>query len=119
MKGVWPGFALALSMLEMTSGGAMADDTMARLPVWNEPAAVEKTDWLLRAPQARATVYRREDGRELVLANGLISRRFRLEPNAATVALDNLATGATMLRAVKPEASLTIDGVRYGDLRLW
>ncbi len=40
-------------------------------------------------------------------------RTFRVVPNGATVGLDNLMTGQTILRGVKPEALVTIDGVRY------
>ncbi|UCD49495.1 MAG: hypothetical protein JSW27_18430, partial [Phycisphaerales bacterium] len=45
--------------------------------------------------------------------NGLIRRTFRLAPNAATVAFDNLMTGESMLRGVKPEARLTIEGTSF------
>jgi hypothetical protein len=48
-----------------------------------------------------------------VLANGLIARTFRLAPNAATVGLDNLVTGEAILRGVKPEAIVELDGQRY------
>src|SRR5579871_2245914 len=71
------------------------------------------TDWLVQALRTRAAVSRRADGKEITLSNGLIRRVFRLAPNAATVALDNLMTGASMLRAVKPEASVVLDGVHY------
>jgi hypothetical protein len=50
---------------------------------------------------------------ELRLANGLLARTFRLAPNAATVGLDQLVTGAAVLRGVKPEAVVELDGVRY------
>ncbi len=42
--------------------------------------------------------------------NGLLRRVIRLEPNAATVALDNLVSGESLLRGVKPEALVEIDG---------
>jgi hypothetical protein len=72
-----------------------------------------ETDWLIRPPQEHAVVVRSADGKEIVLTNGLIRRAFRIAPNAATVACDNLMTGASMLRAVKPEAILEIDGKTY------
>ena len=53
------------------------------------------------------------NGRELFLANGLMARRFRLSPNAATVGLDNLVSGEALLRGVKPEALIEIDGKAY------
>jgi len=51
---------------------------------------MKSDDWLLNAPEQRSGLYRDESGREIVLSNGLISRSFRIEPNAATVAFDNL-----------------------------
>lgn len=70
--------------------------------------ALPKGDWLLNQVPARADVYRTSDG--LAISNGLVSRSFRLAPNAATVGLDNLMTGESLLRAVGPEAVLEIDG---------
>jgi hypothetical protein len=70
-------------------------------------------DWLIAAPKERATVQRSADGREVTLANGLIRRVWRLAPDAAAVAFDNLMTGASLLRGVKPEAELELDGRRY------
>jgi hypothetical protein len=46
----------------------------------------------------------------LVLHNGLVRRTFRLTPNAATIGLDHLVTGESLLRAVEPEAVLTLNG---------
>ena len=62
---------------------------------------------------------RSADGREVVLDNGLVRRVIRLAPNAATVAFENLMTGESIIRAVRPEASVVLDGVRYevGGLR--
>ncbi len=51
--------------------------------------------------------------RELSLENGLIRRTWRLAPNGACVAFDNLMTGQSMLRSVRPEARLTIDDQAY------
>ena len=50
---------------------------------------------------------------ELTLENGLARRVIRLAPNAATVTLENLVSGEHLLRAVAPEARVTIDGVEY------
>ncbi|MBL8733588.1 MAG: hypothetical protein JNN13_14550 [Planctomycetes bacterium] len=67
-------------------------------------------DWLVDATAYGARI--EVDGDTLTLTNGLIARRLKLLPNAGTVAFDDLMTGASLLRATKPEASLTIDGVR-------
>jgi hypothetical protein len=77
------------------------------------PAGTVQQDWLLDAATYRAAVYRTENSGEIALSNGLITRRFRLTPNGATVALDNHMTGAAMLRGVKPEAQLTLDGLTF------
>lgn len=73
-------------------------------------SAAPQADWLIDPSPFKARVTKSGDGRELELNNGLLRRVIRLEPNAATVALDNLATGASLLRGVKPEARVEIDG---------
>lgn len=70
-------------------------------------------DWLLEPGPYRARVQTNGDGREIELNNGLLRRVFRTGPNLATVALDNLVTGESVLRGVKPEAWLEIDGRRH------
>ena len=69
------------------------------------------SDWLVstEAPQ-RAAVYRSADGQGVILNNGLISRAWRLAPNAAACAFDNLMTDQSLLRGVKPEVLLELDG---------
>jgi hypothetical protein len=76
-------------------------------------AVKTKGDWLVRKPKEKANVAWSVDGKEIILSNGLLRRVFRLGPNGATVALDNLMSGESMLRAVKPEAILTIDSKSY------
>ena len=53
-----------------------------------------------------------------MLDNGLVRRIVRVTPNAATVAIDELCSGASLLRSVRPEAEITIDGkaCRIGGL---
>lgn len=52
-------------------------------------------------------------GKEISLSNGLVWCVWRLGPNAATIALENMANGRSELRSVRPEASVTIDGAAY------
>ena len=77
------------------------------------PPAGVAADWLIDPRPFPAAVVVRADGRELELNNGLLRRVIRLQPNAATVALDNLVTGESLLRGVKPEAVVEIDGKRF------
>jgi hypothetical protein len=87
---------------------------MESLPVLNEESSQKvEEDWLIRPAPRTAGVYRRKHPHEVLLCNGLIRRTFRLLPNAATVAYDNLMTGASILRGVKPEAVIELDGIQY------
>jgi hypothetical protein len=71
------------------------------------------SDWLVKQVKEPAGIEKHLDGREIVLSNSLISRTLRLRPNAATVAYDNLMTGQSILRGVKPEAIVELDGQKY------
>jgi len=72
-----------------------------------------EADWLVTQIKQPVKIEKRLDGREIVLSNGLISRTFRLTPNAATVAYDNLMKGESIIRGVKPEAIVELDGQKY------
>jgi hypothetical protein len=71
------------------------------------------SDWLVTRVAEPVKVKEVKGGKEIVMSNGLIRRRFRLAPNAATVGYDNLMTGASIIRGVKPEAIVEIDGQKY------
>lgn len=70
-----------------------------------------KQDWLIDDHSFTAAVELRDTDQELVLKNGHIERVIKLAPNAATIRFDNLMTGESLLRGVRPEALVTIDGV--------
>jgi len=93
----------------------MSAHTIAIMLSFVTSAFVQKCsgDWLVRPVTEPVTVERGADGKDLVLRNGLIRRAFRLRPNAATVAYDNLMTGESILRGVKPETMVEIDGRRF------
>lgn len=96
---------------------ALHAQSIARLPVYSSEELRSKTDWLLAAPAQKSAVYQTKDG-FLALSNGLITRTFSLEPNGASVGLDNLTTGESLLRSVSPEAILWINGheIKVGGL---
>ena len=87
----------------------------ALLPASATDASLElpARDWLVDPAPFQATV--RLDGakHELTLANGLVSRTFRLAPNAATVDYRSLVSGEQLVRATGPEARVTLDGTEY------
>lgn len=68
-------------------------------------------DWLIDHQSYIATVTQKEQ--EITLSNGLLSRSFRIGPNVICTDYRNLVSGEQLLRAVKPEARLTINGHDY------
>src|SRR5277367_1797466 len=76
-------------------------------------SADAQSDWLIRPPETHATATLRQNGKDLMLSNGLLERTFRLQPNLACVGFRNLSNGQELLRSVKPEARVTIDGRVY------
>jgi len=75
--------------------------------------AAQSPDWLLDPTPFRAQVRAHAKGREVALENGLVRRIFRLAPNAVTVSFENLMTGESIIRGVRPEAIVELDGAKY------
>ncbi len=73
----------------------------------------DRKDWLLDGSSYVATITENKDQNRIVLGNGLVERIFSISPNCATVAYNNLMTGESEIRAVRPEAELTINGKTY------
>jgi hypothetical protein len=69
-----------------------------------------RPDWLIAPASYKAQVKDDLSRHEIILTNGLISRTFRTSPNAATIDFQNLMTGESILRGVKPEAAIELDG---------
>jgi len=106
----------AFGVCLLVFGASLADGrgvAGASLPPLPDRSAAPPGDWLLDGSPFKAGVHRTAHADEIALDNGLVRRTFRLAPNGATVGLDNLMTGQAILRGVKPEAAVTIDGVRY------
>jgi len=70
-------------------------------------------DWLINPAPFMARVTPGANGREIYLTNGLLRRVIRLEPDAATIAFDDAVTGQSLLRSVRPEAQLELDGANF------
>ena len=91
-----------------------AAQQLAQLPVWtNNREQSNQTDWLVHPVQEKATVYNSPDRRDLILYNGLVKRTFRLNPGIACTGYKNMTTGQELIRAVSPEARITINGKEY------
>ncbi|MBO9673094.1 MAG: alpha-galactosidase [Sphingobacteriaceae bacterium] len=67
-------------------------------------------DWLVQGTTKKSIIRVENDGKDIVLDNGLVRRTFRIRPNVACTEYVNLVTGQQLLRAVEPEAKLTING---------
>lgn len=91
-----------------------AQTTNTSLPVWkgNDMNAVTP-DWLIKPTIEKAQVLQSADGKEIILYNGLLKRVFRVQPNTACIDFTNLTNNQQLLRAVKPEAKLSINGKNY------
>jgi hypothetical protein len=68
----------------------------------------QKVDWLLD-PSSFKSVITENDG-FVTISNKLISRTFSLNPDGATTSFTNLMTGNELIRAIKPEAKLSLNG---------
>lgn len=104
---------LLLTLLLLSSTLCVHATNLSDLPPLPEHDGIEEKDWLVDEIDRSAGVYRSPDGKSLILSNGLIQREFRIAPNAATVAFDNLMTGESILRGIKPEARVTLDGKNW------
>lgn len=72
-----------------------------------------EADWMLNPAAYKAVIKPSVSGKEITLNNGLVKRTFRLKPNLVCTDYTNLVNGQQLLRSVKPEARLTINGKNY------
>ena len=69
------------------------------------------TDWLIQPPTQKASIA--IQGKYITLANGLSRRIFYLGENLACIDYQNLSNGQQLLRAVHPEAHISLNGKSY------
>ena len=100
---------LLLLCLSLPLSAANAD----ALPACPPNPGTPKSDRLVSGIPAHTILCRSAHPNEIAMSNGLIRRVWRLAPGAASVAFDNLTNGAALLRGVKPEAAITLDGQPY------
>ncbi len=103
------GVALAFTM---SVNAQSLDEFVQQLPVYTISKAAT-TDWLLDNSSYKAGIYASTDKKSIVMTNGLLERTFTISPDVACISYQNLATGMQMLRAVSPEAVVTIDLIEY------
>lgn len=89
-----------------------AQEGISSLPILkNEPSSPK--DWLINSNTNKAGVFRSNDTTEIILSNGLLTRSFRLSPNLACVNFSNESSAEQLIRAISPEASVSINGKSY------
>lgn len=73
----------------------------------------QQNDWLINGEKYISKVIPSSNGKDLVISNGLVEKSFRITPNFAGTAIKNLVTGQNYLRAVRPEAQITVNGQKF------
>ena len=84
------------------------------IPQWNtafDQSSVR--DWLIEAPKQKAGVYLSQNKKDIILYNGLVKRSFRIAPNLACIDFRNLSSGQQLLRAIRPESIVIINGEQF------
>jgi hypothetical protein len=71
----------------------------------------QDSDWLVRSIEQPVSIKTTET--DLLVSNGLLERRFRMNPNLSTISYKNLDTNEEFIRGVKPEALIQINGQIY------
>ena len=70
-------------------------------------------DWLIKSVSRPAGVFSTDRPGEIAIDNGLLRRSFLVSPNLACVELMHLQTNESMLRSVRPECRITLDGHEF------
>lgn len=83
------------------------------LPSFDRETRTCNRDWLIEPCRQPAALYRTEHPDEFVLSNGLLALTFVTRPNLARVGMDLLPDSLGVLRGVKPEARVTVEGREY------
>lgn len=91
--------------------------SMDGLQLYPKSGNIYSADWLINNESYASAIYKTSEG-YLALSNGLLTRTFSLQPNGATIALDNLITRESLVRAVSPEVVLWVNGqeIKVGGL---
>ncbi len=86
-----------------------------QFPIWNSAwdNSNYEGDWMITPVTSKAAVYKSTNGRDVIISNGLVKRSFRITPNLVCFDYKNLVTGQQLLRAIKPEARLVINGKAF------
>lgn len=102
-----------ISIKHLVTGVYLTSIAFIAFPLSGIAQKTGKADWLLDASAYQAAVKVAADKKEISLDNGLVKRTFRISPNVVCVDFVNQINGQQLLRSVKPEARITINGKAY------
>ncbi len=74
---------------------------------------VPEKDWLLAPQEFEAKVQVAQNKTAVVLSNGLVRRSFQLQPNLVCYDYTNLSTNQQLIRTIREEARISINGISY------
>lgn len=106
-------FMVQFNKEESTQYSSVSSINIQQLSVIETPKGKPESDWYLVQNQFKAKIGRDTASKQIILTNGLISRSIRITPDATTIGLENYLTGESMLRGVKAEARITLNGEEY------
>jgi hypothetical protein len=75
--------------------------------------STEPLDWLINDINDKVIPTTTNDGRNLIISNGLLTREFTTTPNWGTIAYRSEHSGVSILRTIATEATITLDGHDY------
>ena len=107
-------FILILFSVSLVFSQTTSNQRITELPLWNQIAVKEKDkDWLGHPFLTKAGVYKTADNKDIILYNGLVRRVFRATPNLACTDYSNVSNNQQLLRAIMPEALISLNGKAY------
>jgi hypothetical protein len=77
----------------------------------SQPTTLSNFDWLIHPTEQKAEILQHNN--EIEFNNGLVRRTFYLGENIACFDFKNLSNGQQLLRGVKPEARISVNGKEY------
>jgi len=103
--------SIALSVFCVSRFSEVYGQSPNEYPLYKKEEVKYNGDWLIEDVGVKTNIYRTLEG-NLVLSNGLISRIFEVNKGGATIGIENLMTGENMVRSVRPEAEIEVNGIK-------
>ncbi len=108
-------FQILFCMAMAAAGVAQEPEPVGSTSVAGLPAvkSMETNDWLVDRSSRTAGVFRDGLAESLVLDNGYVRRTFLLAPNLACIGLEHGENHESLLRGIRPECIITLNGKAY------